>query len=293
MNTENLQNLIFYRYRYIIGFLTMVFTAVITLVYRLDSLLPGISDSETEQGLQIIQDSTAIIEQGVYLPYNILQTLSIEMLGESALALRLPSIIFGFAILVMMFLLIHMWHKDKIAISSILFLSTSSWFLTIARDGTPQIYMAFSLVLIFLSGSLLRHAKRPRLAMAFSALALPLALYSPYMIYMFALYLFLYRHEIREILIAMKRSNLVILMVAGFAVIAPLLYGILGNSDNMKLWLGIEAGIPSISEFFENVLAAMQHILWSSQINPELHLGNLAMLDIFTCDNGRAWALSL
>jgi hypothetical protein len=52
--------------------------------------------------------------------------------------------------------------------------------------------------------------------------------------------------------------------------------------ENLKLWLGIGAELPSIAGFFGNIFDVVQHILWSSQNNPEFHLGPLPMLDIFT-----------
>ena len=160
MNAEKFQNLIFYRYRYFVAYVTMVTVSLGALVWRLDELLPGISESETQQGLSLTQDSTTILEQGVFLPYNLLQTLTTGLMGESALSLRIPSVFLGVAILVMMFSLIHMWHREKIAIASILFLATSSWFLTFARLGTPYIFIAFSVVSIFLVGTLIRHGAR-------------------------------------------------------------------------------------------------------------------------------------
>lgn len=282
MNAETLQNLIFYKYRYVLAYFAMITVSIGTLIYKLDSLLPGISATETAQGTAIIQDSTTILEKGIYLPYNLLQTLSVEILGESTLALRVPSVFIGFLMLIMMFILIHMWHKDKIAIASLFFLSTSSWFLTFARSGTPYIYMAFSLVLIFLSGTLLRHSEKPRAALVFTAIALPLALYAPYMIYILILFLYLYREEIREIVTSMQRSNLVVISIVGVTVALPLLYGFISDIGNLKDWLGIPATLPSISEYLSNMLRSVQHVLWTSQSNPEFHLANLPMLDIFT-----------
>ena len=260
----------------------MILVSVGDLAYRINELLPGPSPSEISQGLAITQDSTTILEQGVYLPYNLLQTISIGVFGESTLALRLPSVVFGFLILVMMYLLIHIWHREKIAIISIIFLATSSWFLTFARSGTPYIYVAFSIVLIFLSGTLLRHGSNRKRALLFSALVLPLTLYSPYMVYILALYVFLYRAELTATIQGMNRSDLAVVGVVGFATILPLIYAFVTSLDNIQIWLGIDEGIPSIKQFFENVFSGIRHILWHSQPNPEFHLANLAMLDIFT-----------
>ncbi len=282
LNAEKFQNLIFYRYRYAVAYILMVVVSIGTLGYRLDDLLMGLSDSEVEQGLAVTQDSTTILEQGVYLPYNVVQTISADVLGESALALRLPSVLFAGLTLLLIFILVHIWHREKIAIITVMFLATSSWFLTFARLGAPYIYAAFSLTLLFLCGSLLRHSSHPRKSLAFAAIALPLALYSPLLIYLFALFALLYRKEIADIISSFNRSNLVAIGIVGASLMAPLIYGFIVDIDNLKEWLGITQGLPSIQDFFNNILSSVEHILWNSQSNAELHLANLAMLDIFT-----------
>ena len=282
MNTEKLQSLLLYRYRYAVAYFAMVTSSVVALVYHLRELFPGVSPSEVNQGLAITQDATTILEQGIYLPYNVLQTISIEVFGESALALRLPSVIFGLLLLIMMFALIHLWHKEKIAIITVIFLATSSWFLTFARSGTPYIYTAFCVVLIFLSGTMLRHSKNQKRAMVFAAFALPLTLYSPYIIYLLGLFVVLYRKELVAIVRDMDRSNAVVLAIIGLATTLPLLYSFVSSLDNLQVWLGVSDGLPSIRGFAQNILAGVEHILWRSSDNPEFHLGNLAMLDIFT-----------
>jgi len=282
VNAERLQNLILYKYRYLFAYISMIAIAVSALTYKLGSLVPGVSSQEVDQGLAIVNDSTAILEEGAYLPYNILQTLSIEVLGSTTLALRLPSIVFGALTLAMLFALVHLWHKERIAIVSIIFLATSSWFLTFARIGTPQIYIAFCIALVFLSGTLLRHAEHRRISLIFTAIALPLTLYAPLMIYILTLYVVLYRKEIKSISSRMSSSNIVVVTIFGTATILPLIYGLVSTPENIKVWLGVGDGLPSIGEYSKNILAAIKHILWRSNENPTLHLGDIAMLDIFT-----------
>lgn len=282
MNAEKLQSLILYRYRYAVAYVALVVAALGALLYRLEELLPGLSPSETEQGAALGQQSVTILEQGVNLPYNLLQTLTVGVLGESTLALRIPSVIVGIAMLIMMFTLIHLWHKEKIAIIAVLFLATSSWFLTFARVGAPFIYSAFAVVALFLCGTLLRHSEHPRHSLVFAGILLPLALYAPGVVYLFILFGLLYRNEITDLLSSMKRSNIVVLSITSLMLLAPLIYGFVEDVDNLKLWLGVSDGFPGVSGFFENILQSVEHILWSSEPNPELHLGTLAMLDIFT-----------
>lgn len=260
----------------------MFVVSIIGLLYKLDTLQPGLSMIESTQANSIISDSTYALENGIFLPYNLLQTLLIETLGTSVFSLRLASAIFGFLSLIMMFVLIHLWHREKIAIAAVFFFATSSWFLTTARMGTPQIYIGFSLILIFLSGTLIRHSKRPKLAVIFSAIALPLALYSPYMIYIFGLYLFLYRKEIKSLAASIDKSSLASFLMLGAAAMVPLIYSFVANPDNLTSWLGFSGNLPSLSEYFSNIFRSLNYFLWTSTNNPVHHLANLSYLDIFT-----------
>jgi 4-amino-4-deoxy-L-arabinose transferase-like glycosyltransferase len=282
MNAERLQDLILYKYRYFISYTLVITTGIGALVFRLTNLLPGISPAETKQGLSLILDSANILEKGVYLPYNLLQTISIDIFGETALGLRAPSLIMGILTLLFMFILLHMWHKDKIAIASVLFLATSSWFLVFARSGTPAIFMVLSVVLIFLSGTIVRHSQRPRVALVFAALGLSIALYAPYMIYLVLVFLYLYRKQLIEIFHRITASNLVVLAVIGIASLMPLLYGFISDSENFKIWLGISNGIPTPINYLQNISSVFQYVLWNSAERPEFHLGTLSQLDIFT-----------
>lgn len=283
MNVATLQDLVLYKYRYYVAYATVVIASFGTVLYKLPSLVPGLATVEVNQGLAVSADSTTILEQGYYLPYNILQTLSYELIGESVLSSRLPAAVIALLTLGMIFALLHMWHKDKIAIASVLFMATASWFLHFSRLGTPFISLAFSICLLLLSGAMIRHAtKRHMLPLFFAAVAIPLSLYTPFMIYIILLFVFLYRTQIGNLLRETSTAHIAMYATVSGVFLLPLAYGLFQDVENVKFWLGIQSALPSITGYLENVLSVIQHILWRSEENVAFHLGNLPMLDILT-----------
>ena len=281
MDFSNLQKFFMYRFRYGIAYSIIAVVSLLALFFGLDSLLPGISQTEAASGLANSRFSD-VLESGVYLPYNALQWLSLEILGPTALGLRLPSTIFALATLILLFALLHMWHRERIAISIVLFLATSSWYLNFARFGTPYIYLAFSVTLALFISSMIRHYSHNMVTLAFMAAGLMLALYAPFLVYLYILLGGLYYRQIVGILKDLRTSQLIALLLASGFALLPLVYGFVSHSDSLAYWLGWDGSVHSLRDYATNLSNMVGHIFWRSQELPEQHLGDIAMLDLFT-----------
>lgn len=281
MNLERVQQLVLYRYRYAIAYATLIVVSLTSLFFKLGELLPGVSRNEAKLALQNF-DLGHILERGVYLPYNMLQWAIFQVFGTDAFTVRLASALFGIASLAMLFLILHLWHREKIAISIVVFMATSSWFLNYARYGGEEIYLVFSVTSLVLVTTLLRHYKHHMLHMLFAAMMLGLALYAPYTIYFLILMAILYRKEFAEIFRSLSPAKIAIGSIVFGITLLPLVYGFASDLDSIKLWLGWDGTVSSVGDFLANMNSAVGHVFWRSVEFPELHLGSLAMLDIFT-----------
>lgn len=281
MNLKQVQNFVLYKYRYAVAYTVLITVSLLSIFFRLGSYLPGLSASEAQLALSNSSISE-VFKSGIYLPYNLLQWLSIELLGPTALAVRLPSALVALVSLAMLFILLHMWHKDKIAISVVVFMATSSWLLNFARYGGQEIYLLFATTALIFFGTVLRH-KRHNVPLILSASAtLALMLYAPFMIYLLVLFAALYYKEIVHILKNLKNNQIILAVVLWILILAPLIYGFVNDIDTLKAWAGWDGSVVSIGSYFQNLLDTAGHVFWSSLNLPEQHLGDLAMLDMFT-----------
>lgn len=187
MKKRTISKLFLYRHRYIIGYSLLALAFLATLI-----LLPLITPnglSEAEMQSAITSNSTSInnISAGevVDLPYHLLQKVSIHFLGLTPYALKLPSIIIGFFLGLILVLLLNRWFKNNVAIIASILTVLSSSFLYLAGSGTPLIMVVFWPTLLLWLGSKIQGVDRPSPLYCFIfAFALLLSIFTPYMLYL-------------------------------------------------------------------------------------------------------------
>jgi hypothetical protein len=272
---------VLYRYRYGIGMFVLFAAAIFLLTFRLGTLVTGISNPEALQGLS--SDSLKdIIRNPIFAPYKILQWISINILGTTVMALRIPSIIFGAASVVMLYDIFRHWHKQRIAILGSLFFVTSSWFLSYARLGVSSISLTFFILILLWAGTNLHHAPVRRWPFLVMAGAVAFSLYVPYMLYFLIAGVALHRYAVKRYLWHLSRTERLIGVGILGVVIAPLLYAMISDPSLVKVYFGIPQILPTIKEYLVSISNTLGYIFWRSPENPIYHLGTLPMLDIFT-----------
>ena len=187
MKKRTISKLFLYRHRYKIGysFLTIAFFA---LIFLMPLVTPnGLSQAEMESAVASNGLSMEQISQGhiVDLPYHLLQKASIKFLGLSTYSIKLPSIIIGALLGLLLILLLNRWFKNNVAcIASILTVLSSS-FLFLAGSGTPLIMLVFWPTLLLWLGSKIQGEGRPRPSYCFIfAIMLLLSVFTPYLAYL-------------------------------------------------------------------------------------------------------------
>ena len=120
----------------------------------------------------------------VDLPYRLLQKLSIMVLGLSSYSVKLPSALMGLLLGLMLILLLNRWFKSNVSLLASCLIVLSTPFLFLAGSGTPLIMIVFWPTLLLWLGSKIQGEKRPKPLYSFVfALAMLLAIFTPYMIY--------------------------------------------------------------------------------------------------------------
>ncbi len=282
MKSTLVEQLSIYKYRYQISYALLLVVPLLLLLVKLGDLTPGLNALEARSALQS-QDLGGILSNPVNFPYQLLQYLSITLLGPTAWAVRLPSVIFGILLLVGMFKLFHIWHQPRIAIIGTLFVAASSWFLNFARFGTPAIVVATMIVAVLLVSAWFHHADNKSIkSLLLLGAVVALSLYTPLVIYFLGVAVLAHYKLIWRHIKALSNYQLAAAGLISLLVLAPVAWAIFNDTGVAREILGLPGYIPSLADVMLNALSAFGAVFWRSEEFPALHLGTLALLDIFT-----------
>ena len=220
---KSISKLFLYRHRFIIGYIVLGIAFVALLLIMPLFANNGLSDAEMDSAANSYYLNIKSVTNGdlVNLPYRALQKLSIGLLGLSVYSVKLPSIIIGLLLGFLLILLLNRWFKNNVSLLASCLIVLSTPFLYLAGTGTPLIMIVFWPTLLLWLGSKIHGEKRPKplYSLAF-ALALLLAIFTPYMIYfaIFCIFFVFLQPHLRFIIKSLPKIPLIItciLIVSG------------------------------------------------------------------------------
>ena len=189
-----ISKLFLYRHRFIIGYLLLSLLFVSILFTFPLFTQDGLSETEITSATTSAELTLQTIFQGnlVDLPFHFLQKLSIKIFGLTIYAIKLPSILIGLALGLLFTLLLNRWFKSNVSLLTSCLIVLSTPFLFLAGSGTPLIMLVFWPTFLLWLGSKIQGEKHPEPSYCIIfAIALFLALFTPYMIY-FAIFCILF-----------------------------------------------------------------------------------------------------
>lgn len=158
-----------------------------TLLFVLPSFAQtGLSQAEMDSAVNSYYLGKNGILNGdlVDLPYRIMQKLSIMIFGLSAYSVKLPSILVGLTLGLMLILLLNRWFKSNVSLLASCLIVLSTPFLFLAGSGTPLIMIVLWPTVLLWLGSKIQGEKRPKPLYSFVfAIAMLFSILTPYMIY--------------------------------------------------------------------------------------------------------------
>lgn len=194
--------------------------------------LQGMRLSDAERASALISISPDL--HLANFPYHLLQGLSINLLGLTPLAIKLPSIVLGVITAVLMTLLLNRWYRNLTAFTTTTLVVSSVAFLTLTGSGTPGIlYVLFPVLMLWL-GSQIIDEKPKVLTVAALSIAVIISLFIPYMIYFnIALFLLVFAHpHLRFSLHKIPKRAVVVAILATLAALTPLFFFV----PNFNIW---------------------------------------------------------
>ncbi len=297
MKKKPVSKLFLYRYRFIIGYVILGL-AFISLLFTLPLFAQnGLSEGEISSATSSYYLGKDGIFNGdlVDLPYRVLQKFSIMIFGLTPYAIKLPSILVGLALGLLLILLLNRWFKSNVSLLASCLIVLSVPFLFLAGNGTPLIMLVFWPAMLLWLGSKIQGEKRPKPMYSFIfAIMLLLSIFTPYMIYfaVFCVIFVLAQPHLRFIVKSLPKLPLVIVgivIIAGFVLLG---FSIFKHPDTIMALLfnnSYEAG-----HFFSNIASGFSPVfLWHSSVegvflSPLVSLPTfaLALIGLFSTTKG-------
>lgn len=267
MNIRPITEWTLYRRRFAVAYSVLaLFVAGLLLLYS-NAIPAGLGPSE-QQSVIVSSGVTfdKLPSEVIDLPYHALQKLSVQWLGVSPFGVRLPSIIFGMITALCVTLLLRRWFPKNVALIASIILVTSSWFLGLARLGSPAIMIPlWTSILILTATYVSQQTKNWKWWRVAFCMAAAVSIYTPYMAYLFlaAALASLAQPHLRYLL---RESNRINLFIGGFffvLLLVPLGWGIYSKPALARDLLAVPASLPDPIQFLRDFAKAA-----STLINP-------------------------
>jgi len=273
MNIRPISEWTLYKHRFLIAYSGLAVLTALLLALYADILPPGLS--ATEQQSAITSHALSFTElpnaqQVTNLPFHALQKLSLDWLGLTPFGVRLPSLVFAALTIFCLSFIIKRWFKVNVAIIATMIIVTSTWFLSIARLGTPDIMIPFwTSVLILCATYVSQQTKRWHLWKALFGLSAGLALYTPYMAYLFIATLIaaMAQPHLRYLIRQSSKVGLTIGVFFFVALMLPLGWGIYKDPSLIRDIFAIPATIPEPMQFGRDLLQAISNLGWPLNVS--------------------------
>lgn len=255
MKALRLTGVTIYRYRYFLGYATVLLLLLYALTTFSFSSPGGISDSEK----QSVIDSSTLRSTNIAsiniidLPYRVLQHFMLLTFGVSNFSIKFPSAIIAFCTGIGVIFLLRRWFHRHIAVLASLVALTTSEFLFLTQDGTPNILYVFWSVWLLLFGTYIaKKVKFLFIAKVMFFIGLALSLYTPLSLYTLgalALTAFLHPH-LRYLFKQLPKGKLTGAFIFGSVALVPLAFTTLTNPSIILTLLGIPSSMP---DFLANI----------------------------------------
>jgi hypothetical protein len=287
MKPTILQQLLLYRYRYMLGFGLFTLALIALMVVELSTIPLGLTQQEMQSAVTSTSLTLSPATEFMNLPYHLLQLSSIELFGLNEVSIKLPSVVLGVLSGIGLLLLLRRWFNDNVSVIAALLAVSNSLFLSSGRTGTALILLLFWSVFLLLFGSLIvQHARGEYAWKVLIGLIVGLALYTPLTIYMlvsvFATALFHphSRYVLRRYGTAEAATAILLFLIT----VTPLAIGIWHDSSIAIALLGFPDVLPNLSAYLSQALGVFTSLggfhapVVGQSIQPAYSLASLALI---------------
>jgi len=215
-------------------------------------------------------------------PYGILQSVSMKLLGVSAVSIRLPSVLIGLLSVSLFFVLIKQLTNRRMAVLATAMFATMSWLLHVSRLGDSTVMNAlWPVVILLIAYKVYKHHMKWYWYLTAGTI-LGLACYTPRMIYFVVFTLLIGAAVFHRYEASMHRGGALGGLGLLALVSAPLLYGMVSQPDTARQILALPETLPTVSTLLNTALVSAKSIISFAELPAYLSLQTLPLVDIAT-----------
>lgn len=281
INFKRIAHFIAKHYRIFVWLILALVLVAGLMLYRLGTLVPGLSPVELASG-KAIYGWSGIYHHPFDLPLIAIRSIVFTLTNHhGAFLTRLPNTLFGLISVGLVGILIKFWHGNRTALFATALYACSAWLLHISRLASNDVLYLWAIpLLLVLQLFMLRYGQR-RLVLFSSMLACGLLLYIPGMVWFVVLSLYWQRAAILAGWKQFGRQWQRGLYLLSGLIWLPLLVARLGSLTNLKTWLGLPQHFD-VSLIGRQLLFVPIHLFIRGPLDSERWLGHAPLLDIFT-----------
>ena len=269
-----------FRLPVIYGLCLLAVIIAVTYGIKAGQLLPGYSPAEIETA-QVTASWSSPLENFLYWPYHSLVFLLRLAVADGVLAARLVSGLFALTAISAFLVLLRRRFGVFVSLAGVSLLAYNSWFLQLARSGTPEI-SSLAGVLLFLA-LLTIIPKKSRswpyklggLIVASLAWFTPLV---PWLIIAVVLHISYRQRLMRRYLSPRLKLTLISFMGVLIALTA---FAFIRDQSTIANLTGIPNRLPAMEAIVDNFSQTLQSLFWRAPDNPQQWLANFPLLDVF------------
>jgi hypothetical protein len=221
--------------------------------------------------------------RAVFAPFYIVAYLLTKITSNPLESAKIASAFFCLFGALCLFILAKLWFNIRIAIVVTLLLITSSWFLAISHQALPLcLLIAWPLFLLVPLAFYLRFKRYRFFSFIVFAIVLAISLYIPYLFWVDLVVMAVLLFKEKKKLLLLKSWQIVVAGIIFLVFLLPLFYSLLHHPGQVVELLGIPLNWPTFSQYYTNLIGLVAMIFIKSKPLPELFVGNLPMLDVFS-----------
>lgn len=262
----------------------IIITGIASLTLGLQ--ITHFADSQTAQEMATMQTIASFpdpSERMINAPYLLPSYAIGKVIDSPITGARTVSAVYALLATAALFFVLKRWYSTQIASISSLLFATSSWVLALSHQATPLIMLVFTPLLLLASLSVFVFTRK-HVTAAFITLCLSLvfALYIPYMLWLIGIIsialLTLYKQQLRSL----NNKTIAATAVISGILLLPLLVSLVQYPGQVKELFGIPTVWPTILVYASQLIGQISTMVFIAQPFPELYVGKLALLDIFS-----------
>lgn len=245
--------------------------------FRLFKLVPFAGPSEV-LAREAARTVDLLIQNPLFLPHKAIQLFLFVIGLDSLLATRAISTFFALIAVVFFYRVVRTWYTSRVAMLATALFVSSSWFLHVARLGTPTVLYALSIVLLW-AGLRMRSNKPRNLTLSVVGISILSLLFVPGFVWIILAGIIWQRKRVIQEIKHVHNGVVIALMVLTVPVVGLLGYAFYKDTSLIAQWLGLPE-ILIIKDAVINFILTPYHIFVRAPFQPEFWLGRLPYVDI-------------